>query len=206
MGDMIIDNQNKILIGAYDSEQEKWKLIHEINNLYAISTLGKVMSMRDGRIMKTVIRSGYENVILTDTDGQQRGFLVHRLLATAFISNPNDYPVVNHKDENPLNNTIDNLEWCTQRYNCVYNNVHLKRGEKLKGKSSWNKGKTILNKRVKMINLKDNVVIVFDSISKAATYIQHTYNRPFASAYQCIYRVAKGQRKTYLKFKWEFID
>lgn len=50
-------------------------------------------------------------------------YQVHRLLAIAFIPNPNNYQVVNHKDENKLNNTISNLEWCTTLYNNHYSKV-----------------------------------------------------------------------------------
>jgi hypothetical protein len=45
---------------------------------------------------------------------------VHKLVAKAFIPNPNSYTEVNHKDENPLNNNVDNLEWCTHHYNMTY--------------------------------------------------------------------------------------
>lgn len=45
---------------------------------------------------------------------------IHRLVAQAFIPNPDNLPCVNHKDENPNNNNVDNLEWCTQKYNCNY--------------------------------------------------------------------------------------
>lgn len=45
---------------------------------------------------------------------------IHRLVAEAFIPNPNNYPCINHKDENPSNNNIDNLEWCTYKYNANY--------------------------------------------------------------------------------------
>lgn len=60
---------------------------------------------------------------------------MHRLVAETFIPNPNNYPCVNHKDENKLNNCIDNLEWCTYSYNNSYNNCHIRIGKTQKGKS-----------------------------------------------------------------------
>jgi hypothetical protein len=45
---------------------------------------------------------------------------IHRLVATAFIPNPSELPCINHKDENPINNHVDNLEWCTHKYNTNY--------------------------------------------------------------------------------------
>lgn len=51
---------------------------------------------------------------------KKRQFLIHRLVAMAFIPNPNGYPRINHIDENPKNNRVENLEWCTQEYNIQY--------------------------------------------------------------------------------------
>ncbi len=53
-------------------------------------------------------------------DYKQKFFRVHRLVATAFIDNPNNLSIVNHKDENKQNNTVDNLEWCDVRYNNTF--------------------------------------------------------------------------------------
>ena len=60
--------------------------------------------------------------------------MVHRLVAEAFIPNPSNFSVINHKDENPANNAVDNLEWCTQRYNMNYGTCRAKISTKLKGK------------------------------------------------------------------------
>jgi hypothetical protein len=54
------------------------------------------------------------------SSGKMHRVLVHRLVAKAFIPNPNNFAQVNHKDENTLNNCVDNLEWCNSKYNCNY--------------------------------------------------------------------------------------
>ena len=61
---------------------------------------------------------------------------VHRIVAEAFISSPNGYPQVNHKDENKLNNRVDNLEWCTARYNCLYG-THVERSKQARKQNRW---------------------------------------------------------------------
>lgn len=57
-------------------------------------------------------------------NGEQRRYSVHRLVAETFIENPNNLPEVNHKDENKLNNSVENLEWCDRVYNINYGTAH----------------------------------------------------------------------------------
>ena len=113
--------------------EEIWKEIPGYEGYYEISNVGRVRSLtrtitcKDGRqyTMKGDIKflslnnKGYYMVNLYKNDKGKKVF-VHRLVAEAFIPNPNNLPVVNHKDENPLNNNVDNLEWCTQKYNINY--------------------------------------------------------------------------------------
>ena len=62
-------------------------------------------------------------------NGKTKRFSVHRLVAKAFIPNPNNLPIINHKDENPSKNIVDNLEWCDNKYNCNYGTLHKRRSE-----------------------------------------------------------------------------
>lgn len=88
--------------------------------LYEISNLGNIKSLRSGKLMKkTKNNDGYEAVSLTK-NGKSRGYFVHRLVALTFIPNPDNLPEVNHKDECRDNNVVDNLEWCTKKYNRNY--------------------------------------------------------------------------------------
>lgn len=64
-------------------------------------------------------KDGYKEVALCK-DGKMKHYRVHRLVAEAFLDNPYGYEIINHKDENPANNKVGNLEWCTIKYNCNY--------------------------------------------------------------------------------------
>lgn len=88
--------------------------------LYLISDDGRVFSARTAKVLKTSrTPQGYESIEI-NINGEARKYFVHRLVAEAFIPNPDNLPIVNHKDENPKNNRVDNLEWCTYKYNSNY--------------------------------------------------------------------------------------
>lgn len=86
---------------------------------YSINELGDVFNNKTGLRLKQTIKKGYCSVYLYNENGR-KCFLVHRLVATTFIPNPYNLPEVNHKDENSLNNCVENLEWCSPKYNCNY--------------------------------------------------------------------------------------
>lgn len=102
--------------------EEIWKEIDGFDGDYLVSNLGNVKSLKYGkeRILKPRIQSGYYKVLLYNN--KKHEYSIHRLVANAFIPNPNNLPQVNHKDENKLNNCVDNLEWCTRKYNQNYGN------------------------------------------------------------------------------------
>ena len=110
--------------------KEVWKFIKETDNLYQVSNLGRIRSYHNNDvniINGYVNKYGYRCVLLTLPNKRIRRF-VHKLVATHFIDNPNPkvYTQINHKDEDKLNNTVDNLEWCTPKYNCNYGNRNSK--------------------------------------------------------------------------------
>ena len=86
---------------------------------YQVSDTGIVINKKTGRVLKQREKKGYMEVYIFNK-GKRKMMLVHRLVAQAFIPNPNNYPQINHKDENSKNNNVDNLEWCTQKYNNNY--------------------------------------------------------------------------------------
>ena len=104
----------------------EWKPIRGYEGLYEVSSHGAVRSCEritvDGKHLSTKILNGgcypngYEFMCLRK-DGQNQNRMTHRLVAEAFIPNLDNLPVVNHKDGNRHNNSVDNLEWCTQSQN-----------------------------------------------------------------------------------------
>lgn len=108
---------------------EVWKNIAGANESYQISNLGRVKSVQrvatngrpvNERILKTRInKRGYEYVCIQIAE-KRKTIKIHREVAKAFIGNPHCYKEVNHKDENKLNNRVDNLEWCDRKYNANY--------------------------------------------------------------------------------------
>ena len=98
---------------------EQWKTIDGFDGRYEISSLGIVRNRETGKILKHSYVSGYPLVRLCLHNEKFPRF-VHRLVAEYYIPNPNNYPFINHKDENPANFSIDNLEWCTPKYNSNY--------------------------------------------------------------------------------------
>ena len=98
---------------------EIWVDIKGYEGQYQVSNTGYVKSIKRNRILKTTNVKGYLQISLSD-HGNIKKRLVHRLVAEAFIPNLDDLPYVNHKDENTMNNSVENLEWCTLMYNANY--------------------------------------------------------------------------------------
>lgn len=98
--------------------KEIWKDIEGYEGLYQVSNLGRVKSkLRKGRILKPINTKKYYSVILCK-NSTTKEIYVHRLVAYAFIPNPQNKPFINHIDGNKQNNYVENLEWCTQSENC----------------------------------------------------------------------------------------
>ena len=116
--------------------REEWKPVRNYEGLYEVSNMGRVKSLNYNktgkeRILKGVDSGiGYLKVVLC-TDGRVKQYLVHRLVAQAFLENPQNLPMINHKDEVKSNNCVQNLEWCSASYNNSYNDKSKKAGMKL---------------------------------------------------------------------------
>ena len=102
---------------------EQWKTIEidgEVYDGYEVSNTGKIRNSKTGKILKTRIGSdGYEMVDIRKNK-KQKTIRIHRVVGLMFLENEDNLPYLNHKDENKLNNHVDNLEWCTAQYNVLY--------------------------------------------------------------------------------------
>lgn len=176
--------------------KEIWKDIKNYEGLYQISNFGKVKSVKrvvkrgdnfkpvNERILKHYLHKGYPEVVLSK-EGKTKTHSIHRLVAEVFIPNPNNYPCVNHKDENPKNNYVDNLEWCTYSYNISYNNIRVK--------SAISRRKAILQ------FTKDGIFIREWSHAREAS-------ESLGISKRAIYECCKGRSKTSGGFIWKRIE
>lgn len=164
---------------------EFWKDIKGYEGLYQISNSGNVKSLRTNKILKTNMNNcGYKQVILS-YKGKIKSKRIHRLVAEAFIPNPNNYQQVNHKDENKINNEANNLEWCDCKYNINYGT----------GKNKCTKSRL---KPINQYDIKGDFIKRYDGIVVAS---QELNIHPWL-----IWAVCQGIRKTTHKFIWRYVD
>ena len=172
---------------------EIWKDIKGYEGLYQISNLGQVKSLArpinnfnqcctKDKLLKGGIKRGYRQVILLK-DNKRKYASVHRLVAEAFLPNPHNLPIINHKDENKLNNNVSNLEWCSTKYNVNYGNCITKRA-----------------------NSKKKPVQRIDKDGKIYTYLSATdAGKELGINPNFISRCCTGKRKTLYGETWNFI-
>lgn len=180
-------------------ENEEWLPIEGYENLYQVSNYGRVKSLNYNKTNQEQIRKqstnkGYQIIGLCK-DGKRKTFQVHRLVANAFIPNSNNLPQVNHKDENPLNNHVDNLEWCDCKYNINYGT----RNEKASKIKSGKLGKDCPNsKQVIQLSLNNQFIRNWDSSMDIQRELG--YNQGNISA------CCRNKRKSANGFIWRYVN
>ena len=153
-------------------EEEIWKPVVGYKGLYSVSSLGRVRSedryvyhsqgyirfCKGVYLKEQLDKDGYLRVWLYK-DGKSRKRPIHRLVAEAFIPNPDNLPMINHKSEIRTQNNVENLEYCDAKYNSNYGNCLERRGKSR-------------SRQVNQYTLEGKFVQTFDSINDAANHIK----------------------------------
>lgn len=189
---------------------------------YYVSEDGCVYSERKGRVQKLIPitngHGGYEKVRLYNgSRNEWKDFFVHRLVALAFIPNVYNLPIVNHKDENPMNNCVTNLEWCTVRYNNTYGSALKKKSDTMKKRFKDNpNARAKISQNLKMRKLsKESRRKIANTLSKPVVAYKDgkavkTFDSAFCAQQETgikrgnICKVLKGVRKTAGGYQWQY--
>jgi hypothetical protein len=183
---------------------EIWKDIVGYEGLYQVSNFGYVKSLErkvpfysgyqkrilkkriKERILKTTICNDYKSVSLLK-NGVQKTYFVHRLVAQAFISNPENKPQVNHIDGNKSNNCVENLEWCTSQEN----NIHAWENELNKPHNE---------RKINQYDMNGNFIKTWKSITE---YLKENNKKIKSSS---ITNCCKGRYKSAYGYIWKYYD
>ena len=141
---------------------------------YYVSDEGYIYS-NNKRLASRINKDGYDNVFLYK-DGKGKNYKVHRLVAQAFIPNPQNLPEVNHKDHNPSNNKVENLEWCDRTYNNRYSRA----------------------KKVKQLTLDGQLIKTWECT--------RDIERTIKIAHNMVSLCCNGKLKTAGGYKWEYVE
>lgn len=171
----------------------EWKEVERTNGKYLVSDTGAVFSVASNKTLKPINRgNGYYYVEITFENGVKKEF-IHRLVAQAFLPNPHNYPIINHKDENPANNRVENLEWCDYKYNTNYGTCIDRMTENREYHSGKDNPKS---KRVYMFDFDGNLVREFESCNIAANEL--------GLSRKSISKAASGNLKQYNGYVWSY--
>ena len=146
-----------------------------INFNYKINKAGNIIN-KENKVLKSSLSCEYNTINLSSNNGQSKFFKINRLVAITFIPNPNNYPVVNHIDEDKLNDNVENLEWCSYAQNSAHSQ----------------------GKKINQLDLKTNEIIkTFNSISDAQRSLG-------VKCRMNISEVCRGKRIKAYGYKWGY--
>lgn len=116
-------------------EVDMYGRVYSLERTITVNDNGRVYEkpIKECKLSQSTHSAGYKTVGLT-RDGKTETAYVHRLVAEAYIPNPQDLPFINHKDEDKANNFVTNLEWCTEQYNSTYGTAREKQAEAIRGR------------------------------------------------------------------------
>ena len=175
--------------------KQEWRDIEGYEGKYQVNQIGQVRSLNYRRTGKTkrlklgTNKDGYNHVRL-GKNGKYKCCLVHRLVAQAFIPNPDNLPEVNHKNEVESDNRVENLEWCTRKYNNSYGTRNERAGKTVMGENNP------MSRKVRCIELD----IIFNCVADANKYLGKKRNN--STIYNCL----GGITKTAYGYHWEYVE
>ena len=184
--------------------EEIWKDIEGYEGLYQVSNFGNVKSMNyrnlgyEKNLVPKVSNKGRLWVELAK-NGEKKPLQISRLVAKAFVDNPNNYPVVNHLDENPMNNNVENLEWCTLSHNVRFSlGKHPERIRKsIQNRAKKNPhGGCRMKMRINQYDIDGKYIRTWEN---SVTIFRETGMSDWSISECC-----RGNRKTAYGFRWQY--
>lgn len=184
--------------------EEIWKDIEGYDGKYQVSNLGRIKAVyirgikRNKVLSSTITPEGYLKIILYKK-GSKKTFMLHRLVAKAFIPNLENKPQVNHIDGNKLNNKINNLEWCTSSENIIHAyTVGLKKG--IRGYEN------VCSKQIVQLDVHGNFIKVWGSSMEIERELKDMKVSQAAVIACCLGRAGNRKRITHKGYKWKYYE